>query len=89
MVRSDKSRFRDHLFNEHGVFFDHDYLLASSMMDPGQKETVARTVSNYYAGVEYQHQDYNAAPAPAMAAQVITNLMVSSFLMSILPCSGS
>ena len=62
-VRSDKSRFRDHLVYQHGVFFDYDYLLASSMMDPGQKETVARTVSNYYSGVgNNDYQDYNIAP---------------------------
>jgi len=40
----DKSRFKAHLNNEHGAFFDIDYLLASSLMDTDQKAQVANTV---------------------------------------------
>lgn len=41
----DKSRFKAHLNNEHGAFFDIDYLLASSLMDNDQKAQVANTVN--------------------------------------------
>ena len=40
----DKSRFNAHMNNEHGAFFDIDYLLASSLMDIEQKAVVANTV---------------------------------------------
>ena len=40
----DKSRFVSHLQNEHGAFFDTDYLLASSLMNDDQKVKVAKTV---------------------------------------------
>jgi len=40
----DKSRFKAHLANEHGAFFDIDYLLASSLMEAEQKAEVAKTV---------------------------------------------
>ena len=51
----DKLRFREHLRNEHGAFFDLDYMLASCLMDPAQKESVARTVQAYqYAAGELQ-----------------------------------
>jgi len=45
----DKSRFNSHMNNEHGAFFDIDYLLASSLMDVEQKAMVANTVrgNNY------------------------------------------
>jgi len=45
----DKSRFNAHMNNEHGAFFDIDYLLASSLMDVEQKAMVANTVrgNNY------------------------------------------
>ena len=33
----DKTRFRNHMNNEHGAFFDLDYLLASCMMETEQK----------------------------------------------------
>merc|ERR1712183_147928 len=39
----DKSRFKAHLANEHGAFFDIDYLLASSLMEAEQKAEVAKT----------------------------------------------
>jgi len=41
----DKSRFKNHMNNEHGAFFDIDYLLASCLMESGQKEAVAKTVN--------------------------------------------
>ena len=41
----DKSRFKAHLANEHGAFFDNDYILASSLMEAEQKEKVAKTVN--------------------------------------------
>ena len=40
----DRSRFYAHMNNEHGAFFDLDYLLASSLMDQAQKEVVIRNV---------------------------------------------
>ena len=40
----DKIRFREHMRNEHGAFFDLDYILASCLMDADQKESLARTV---------------------------------------------
>jgi len=40
----DSTRFRAHLNNEHGAFFDVDYLLASSLMDAEQKAEVASAV---------------------------------------------
>ena len=40
----DRSRFYAHMNNEHGAFFDLDYLLASSLMDQTQKEVVIRNV---------------------------------------------
>ena len=40
----DRSRFYAHMNNEHGAFFDLDYLLASSLMDRGQKNIVIRNV---------------------------------------------
>jgi len=40
----DKSRFKNHMNNEHGAFFDIDYLLASCLLERDQKEAVARTV---------------------------------------------
>ena len=33
----DKTRFNNHMINEHGAFFSLDFLLASSMMDEDQK----------------------------------------------------
>jgi len=42
----DKTRFKNHLNNEHGAFFDIDYLLASCLLENDQKEAIARTVSN-------------------------------------------
>jgi len=41
----DKTRFRSHMNNEHGAFFDLDYLLASCMMETEQKETLSSTVT--------------------------------------------
>ena len=49
----DKIRFREHMRNEHGAFYDLDFLLASSLMAADQKESVARSVkisSQYVAG---------------------------------------
>ena len=40
----DISRFTAHLANEHGAFFDTEYLLASCFMDEGQKETIANPI---------------------------------------------
>ena len=40
----DRSRFYAHMNNEHGAFFDLDYLLASSLMDRAQKDVVIRNV---------------------------------------------
>eukprot|EP00092_Neocalanus_flemingeri_P007466 GFUD01008063.1.p1 GENE.GFUD01008063.1~~GFUD01008063.1.p1 ORF type:complete len:523 (-),score=119.97 GFUD01008063.1:42-1610(-) len=40
----DKSRFKNHMNNEHGAFFDIDYLLASCLLESDQKEAVAKTV---------------------------------------------
>ena len=40
----DLSRFRAHLANQHGVFFDVDYLLASCFMDDDQKQAIAQPV---------------------------------------------
>ena len=40
----DRSRFFAHMNNEHGAFFDLDYILASSLMDRTQKEVVIRNV---------------------------------------------
>jgi len=40
----DKSRFKNHMNNEHGAFFDIDYLLASCLLESEQKEAVAKTV---------------------------------------------
>ena len=40
----DISRFTAHLANEHGAFFDIEYLLASCFMDEGQKETIANPI---------------------------------------------
>jgi len=40
----DLSRFRAHLANQHGVFFDVDYLLASCFMDDDQKQAIAKPV---------------------------------------------
>lgn len=40
----DKSRFKNHMNNEHGAFFDIDYLLASCLLEMDQKEAVAKTV---------------------------------------------
>jgi len=37
----DLSRFRAHLANQHGIFFDVDYLLASCFMDDSQKQAIA------------------------------------------------
>jgi len=42
--QGDSSRFKAHLNNEHGAFFDINYLLASCLMDAEQKEQVANTV---------------------------------------------
>ena len=53
----DKQRFRAHLNNEHGAFYDIDYLLASSLMDIGQKETVARSVDITAPGANYDYSD--------------------------------
>lgn len=47
----DKLRFREHMRNEHGAFFDLDYLLASCLMEAGQKESLARTVQYGEVGV--------------------------------------
>ena len=51
----DKTRFKAHMNNEHGAFFDHDFLLASCMMEAEQKETVARTVKTFYQNNAYHH----------------------------------
>jgi len=40
----DKSRFKAHMNNEHGAFFDIDYLLASCLLEKDQKDAVAKTV---------------------------------------------
>jgi len=40
----DLSRFRAHLANQHGVFFDVEYLLASCFMDDDQKQAIAQPV---------------------------------------------
>ena len=40
----DITRFTAHLANEHGAFFDIEYLLASCFMDEGQKETIANPI---------------------------------------------
>jgi len=64
----DKSRFRAHMANEHGAFFDIDYLLASCMMEEGQKETVARTVSSFYS-VGNGYQDYTAPQMTSFTQQ--------------------
>ena len=40
----DKGRFRAHLNYEHRAFYDTDVLLAISLMDASQKETVAKSV---------------------------------------------
>jgi len=42
----DKSRFKAHMNNEHGAFFDIDYLLASCLLEKDQKEAVAKTVKS-------------------------------------------
>ena len=38
----DKSRFFAHLQNEHGAFFDYDFLLASSLMDDYEKAEIVK-----------------------------------------------
>ena len=38
----DLSRFRAHLANQHGIFFDVEYLLASCFMDDNQKQAIAK-----------------------------------------------
>jgi len=40
----DKARFTAHMNNEHGAFFDIDYLLASCLLETDQKDAVAKTV---------------------------------------------
>ena len=40
----DKTKFREHMRMEHGVFFDLDFLLASCLMDAEQKAKLARSV---------------------------------------------
>ena len=40
----DKKRFRSHLNNEHGAYYDVDFLLACSLMDDQQKENVRKSV---------------------------------------------
>jgi len=59
----DKARFKAHMNNEHGAFFDLDYLLASSMMEQDQKDTVARTIKPG-AGLP-AYQEYQGHPGPA------------------------
>ena len=44
----DITRFTAHLANEHGAFFDIEYLLASCFMDEGQKEAIAHPIRGYY-----------------------------------------
>jgi len=46
----DKQRFKAHLANEHGAFFDVDYLLASCFLEPAQKEAVAMSVKMVASG---------------------------------------
>ena len=41
----DKSRFKNHMNNLHGAFFDIDYLLASCLMENDKKEAVAKTAA--------------------------------------------
>eukprot|EP00092_Neocalanus_flemingeri_P034811 GFUD01037883.1.p1 GENE.GFUD01037883.1~~GFUD01037883.1.p1 ORF type:complete len:531 (+),score=144.30 GFUD01037883.1:113-1705(+) len=56
----DKSRFKNHMNNEHGAFFDIDYLLASCLLENDQKEAVAKTVK----AVDYNLlRETNAAEA--------------------------
>merc|ERR1711973_187754 len=38
----DLSRLRAHLANQHGIFFDVDYLLASCFMDDSQRQAIAK-----------------------------------------------
>jgi len=46
----DKQRFKAHLANEHGAFFDVDYLLASCFLEPAQKEAMAMSVNMVASG---------------------------------------
>jgi len=71
----DKTRFRAHMNNEHGAFFDIDYLLASCLLEKDQKEAVAKTVkaqdkvpamfeeNNVHDGVTLGESAYNNPPA--------------------------
>jgi len=70
----DKTRFRAHMNNEHGAFFDIDYLLASCLLEEDQKEAIARTVkaqdkvpamleeNNVHDGVTLRENAYNHPP---------------------------
>ena len=46
----DKLKFREHMRYEHGAFYDLDFLLASSLMETDQKESLARTVQTCLYG---------------------------------------
>jgi len=71
----DKTRFRAHMNNEHGAFFDIDYLLASCLLEEDQKESIARTVkaqdkvpamleeNNVHDGVTLRESTFNHPPA--------------------------
>ena len=58
----DKTRFKAHMNNEHGAFFDLDYLLASSMMEQDQKDTVARTIKPGPGAGLPSYQEYQGHP---------------------------
>jgi len=71
----DKTRFRAHMNNEHGAFFDIDYLLASCLLEKDQKEAVAKTVkvqdkvpamleeNNVHDGVTLRESSFNRPSA--------------------------
>ena len=40
----DITRFSAHLANEHGAFFDVEYLLASCFMDDNQKDAISQSI---------------------------------------------
>jgi len=77
----DKSRFVSHLQNEHGAFFDTDYLLASSLMNDDQKAKVAKTVQMTQGNetVDYMSSLRNGPgqPTPIPTLQFPPSLSVS------------
>ena len=63
----DITRFSAHLANEHGAFYDVEYLLASCFMDEGQKAAIANPIrvqqEHYQTQQEQSYQAQSYQPA--------------------------